>query len=195
MARPDLLQAALAQQSHKPEARIDVNATSRSEDLASPSVASVPDNASSLPVIDLTAFLRGDSSSSEVRQISLQVADCLHQTGCLIVKDPRVGVDDSETFLDMVARYFAQSFEAKLADCRPSLHYQASTQLSSLALQLHECLRDNVMARPRETGGSLCPTIAVSMSSTYVRFVCLPSTASCDDRSGALLRVWSYPSV
>ena len=58
--------------------------------------------------------------------LAADVAKCLHRTGCCVVRDPRVGTADNECFLDMMERYFSQSGEAKMADCRPHLHYQVS---------------------------------------------------------------------
>ena len=52
------------------------------------------------------------------------MAACLSQTGCLLVRDPRVNAADNDCFLDLMERYFGQSREAKMADVRPDLHYQ-----------------------------------------------------------------------
>lgn len=52
------------------------------------------------------------------------MARCLTETGCLVVRDCRVNTADSETFLNMMERYFEQPTEVKLLDARPSCHYQ-----------------------------------------------------------------------
>jgi len=41
------------------------------------------------------------------------MADCMHESGVLIVKDPRVSMQDNETFLSMLERYFEQPAEIK----------------------------------------------------------------------------------
>jgi hypothetical protein len=52
-------------------------------------------------------------------------AAALPATGCLVVRDPRTSEADSRRFLDMMERYFCQDADAKMADARPELHYQA----------------------------------------------------------------------
>ncbi len=37
----------------------------------------------------------------------------MHESGVLIVKDPRVSMQDNETFLSMLERYFEQPAEIK----------------------------------------------------------------------------------
>jgi hypothetical protein len=41
------------------------------------------------------------------------MAECMHESGVLIVKDPRVSMQDNETFLSMLERYFEQPAELK----------------------------------------------------------------------------------
>ena len=78
-----------------------------------------------LPVIDISAFLAGDASDPAVQDACRAVADCLRDTGALIVRDPRVNADDNSRFLDMMEAYFSQPHEVKLADVHPELCYQA----------------------------------------------------------------------
>ena len=115
----------------------------------------VHEELANLPTIDLGAFLRSSDSSSnrEITDLAQQVAECLHQTGCLVVRDPRVQAGASETFLSLLEQYFAQPLEAKLTDCRPDLYYQVScpchedcctillvgVMLGSLQLHSHPC--------------------------------------------------------
>ncbi|DBB09053.1 TPA: hypothetical protein ACH3X3_007676 [Trebouxia sp. C0006] len=67
---------------------------------------------------------QADRSSDRVQQLCRAVANCLRETGCLVVRDPRVKAEDNKAFLDMMERYFAQSTAAKLKDTRPELHFQ-----------------------------------------------------------------------
>ncbi|PNW74125.1 hypothetical protein CHLRE_13g586400v5 [Chlamydomonas reinhardtii] len=85
-----------------------------------------PDSADVLPVFDIGSVLgkHPESYSAEDFALCKGVAECLHQTGCLIVHDPRVPADMNDQFLDLLERYFGQPTERKLEDCRPSLDYQ-----------------------------------------------------------------------
>ena len=189
MARDaEQLTAASAPAATKSEAvaRIAVSASSRSEDLQnyrkSAAVSSheyagnLAQGLSDLPVVDLGPFISGRASSSEVASSSQQLADCLHRTGCLIVRDPRATGSDSNQFLDLVERYFAQSYETKLADSRPQLHYQvclpwkghptslnSSVCLTKCSIQpWHSCFR----WLPRER----CSARAGNSSSLHINF-------------------------
>ena len=48
----------------------------------------------------------------------------MHDTGVLVVRDPRVSYGDNAAFLDMMELYFSQELESKLRDVRAALHYQ-----------------------------------------------------------------------
>jgi hypothetical protein len=77
-----------------------------------------------LPVVDLGAFLNGPSDPAAQDACRL-VADCLRDTGALVVRDPRVSYADNSRFLDMMERYFGQTHDEKMRDCRPEIAYQA----------------------------------------------------------------------
>ena len=77
-----------------------------------------------LPVVDLAAFLAGDASDPAMHDACRAVAECLRDTGALIVRDPRVNAQDNSRFLDMMEAYFSQPHDAKLADVRSELCYQ-----------------------------------------------------------------------
>lgn len=56
----------------------------------------------SLNVIDLGPFLGSGSSgevTAEVRADCSRIADCLHSTGALVVRDPRVSMADNDRFV------------------------------------------------------------------------------------------------
>lgn len=85
------------------------------------------DNVADLPVFDLDEILTAAPGSDEEKVILPKckaMAKCLHETSCLVVKDPRVSEGDNKKFMDMMQRYYAQSAEVKRADARPDLHYQ-----------------------------------------------------------------------
>ncbi len=77
-----------------------------------------------------------------VRELCAAIADCLHRTGCLVVRVP--GVDEAlhDTFLDLMERYFEQPDEDKLADVRPELSYQVGATPSGV--ETPRCLVDPV---------------------------------------------------
>ncbi|CAK0743882.1 hypothetical protein CVIRNUC_001504 [Coccomyxa viridis] len=78
-----------------------------------------------LPVFDISVLLvDGEMQSAEQDRVCREIAACLQQTGCLIIRDPRVGTEQSNSFLDMMERYFCQPKELKLPDVYPELHYQ-----------------------------------------------------------------------
>lgn len=82
-----------------------------------------------LPTFDLSPMLALDHGLEAVEQLCQSVADCLRDTGCLVIRDPRVLAEDNMAFLDMMERYFAQSTAAKMEDSRPDLHFQVSKNL------------------------------------------------------------------
>ncbi len=41
------------------------------------------------------------------------MAECMHKSGVLIVKDPRVPMEDNERFINMIEKYFEQPSEIK----------------------------------------------------------------------------------
>ena len=93
---------------------VDIQASSAQQDVAP-----------SLPAFDLSEFLAARNGPlAEQNRFCEDVASCLQQTGCLIVRDPRVGTAQSDCFLDMMERYFSQSTELKMPDVHPELHYQ-----------------------------------------------------------------------
>lgn len=110
---------------HKAAPGFLVSACSRSSDLL-PGLPAGSQFSSPLQVIDLAPCISGASQDCERASTGRQVAESLHQTGCLVVRDPRVAVGDSNCFLDLMERYFCQATSVKLLDARPTLHYQVS---------------------------------------------------------------------
>ena len=109
---------------HKPGARARVSVTAAAQ--AQPCLSSIISEGSSapaLPVLDIGPFL-DRQTSEDCEALCTAVAEALVNTGCLVVRDPRVGADQSETFLDQMERYFSQPTAAKQRDSRPELHYQ-----------------------------------------------------------------------
>lgn len=85
----------------------------------------VSDDDVNIPVFDLAPFVQTPLwEDPEGQAICEQLANCFRNTGCIIVRDPRVGTADSESFLDLMEQYFGQTHEAKMNDARPDLFYQ-----------------------------------------------------------------------
>lgn len=86
-----------------------------------------------LPTLDLGPFLAQPNTSSTpaVEQLCQALAHCLSRTGCVVVKDPRVGSEDNSLFVDLMERYFSQEADVKCQDARPELHYQVCTSFPS----------------------------------------------------------------
>ncbi len=78
----------------------------------------------SIPLVDLSKYV----STGDDELASEKVAHSLEYYGAVIIKDPRVSEDDSNTFVDMMERYFAQPREKKMEDSRPELFYQVCTE-------------------------------------------------------------------
>ncbi|GBF95212.1 2-oxoglutarate (2OG) and Fe(II)-dependent oxygenase superfamily [Raphidocelis subcapitata] len=97
-----------------------------------------------LPSFDLVPLVGLDLSdgvkSDAVRELCTGIADCLHETGCLIVRVPGVDEADNDAFLDLVESYFGQSDEAKMQDTRPQFSYQVGATPSGV--ETPRCLVD-----------------------------------------------------
>lgn len=73
-----------------------------------------------LPVVDLSNFLNGQVDTEQCRL----VAQLLHDTGILLLRDPRVSEADNEQFLQLMEKYYSQPDDVKKADSRPELSFQ-----------------------------------------------------------------------
>ena len=122
---------------------VDQSATCKGSPLSSSYLQSATDGESPLPTFDLSLMPgpEADRTSDRVQRLCRAVANCLRETGCLVVKDPRVKEEDNKAFLDMMERYFAQSTAAKLKDTRPELHFQVS---STHLLHLHLAVKSGI---------------------------------------------------
>ncbi|GIL51392.1 hypothetical protein Vafri_7399 [Volvox africanus] len=101
-----------------------------------------PDSADVLPVFDLTSVL-GLSLNEANPELCASIANCLHETGCLLVRDPRVPADHNDRFLDILERYFGLPVDRKMADCRPGLDYQVG--VTPCGTEVPRCVVDSQM--------------------------------------------------
>lgn len=74
-------------------------------------------------VFDLADSLTTGNIPAELAQ---GILNSFRDTGCVVVRDPRVDASQNDVFLDMMERYFEQSDEQKWKDARPDLHHQVT---------------------------------------------------------------------
>eukprot|EP01116_Phalansterium_solitarium_P001611 TRINITY_DN11426_c0_g1_i1.p1 TRINITY_DN11426_c0_g1~~TRINITY_DN11426_c0_g1_i1.p1 ORF type:complete len:357 (-),score=91.10 TRINITY_DN11426_c0_g1_i1:121-1191(-) len=110
--------------------------------------------ASGPPVIDLSEFLK-DPTSEAARKTCEQIAESLHDTSCLIVRDPRVTSEHNNQFIDLMERYYELPEEVKLKDCRPELSYQVGATPENTEVpvpreqEIAELTQDNAAHEPK----------------------------------------------
>lgn len=66
----------------------------------------------------------GAGSDGAALDICRAMAESIHRTGVLVVRDPRVSAEDNATFQTLMQRYYSQPEELLLPDARPDLFYQ-----------------------------------------------------------------------
>lgn len=115
-----------------------------------------------LPAVDLAVWLRACAASADPADDAAAVADAalvartLHETGVLIVRDPRVSPEANDAFLDMLEAYWAQPPEATAPDEHPELHYQVGRTPSGVELPRNHCARFK-SAQPADASLTPCP--------------------------------------
>mmetsp|Transcript_60355 Transcript_60355/g.167096 ORF Transcript_60355/g.167096 Transcript_60355/m.167096 type:complete len:462 (+) Transcript_60355:43-1428(+) len=89
-------------------------------------MAPIEDDVADLPVFDLGPIIAAQKGTEDAAllQACKDMANCLHETSCLVVRDPRVSEGDNTKFMEMMKRYYAQDDESKKADAFPDIHYQ-----------------------------------------------------------------------
>ena len=76
---------------------------------------------------DMSAYLEHRDSAPDdtsVQATCRAMADAIHRTGILVVRDPRVSADDNKTFQTLMQRYYSQPVDDLIGDARPELFYQ-----------------------------------------------------------------------
>ncbi|BBM98419.1 hypothetical protein MPTK1_1g13360 [Marchantia polymorpha subsp. ruderalis] len=100
-----------------------------------------------LPVIDLEEYLlarggleeNGDAGQ-EFLALCQEVANCLRDTGALVIRDPRCTTEDNDRFLDMMEKYWSQSDAFKRQQERPDVFYQVG--VTPEGIETPRCLFD-----------------------------------------------------
>lgn len=86
-----------------------------------------------LPVFNIASFLENKNSET-VTPLCKSVAQCLRETGALVIRDPRVDTAHNDKFIDLMEKYFSQPTEVKMLDVRSELAYQVWEIYWSLVL-------------------------------------------------------------
>lgn len=82
----------------------------------------------SIPLVDISTYLTKNQPDDSCDAISRS----LQAYGAVLIHDPRVQPHHSNSFLDMMERYFSQPDEIKAADARPTLFYQVGATPSGI---------------------------------------------------------------
>jgi len=76
-----------------------------------------------LPAISVDEYV-ADPNSPAALEACKRIAQVLHITSCLIIRDSRVPEEKNQKFLDMMEQYFLQSWDQLKDDIHPELSYQ-----------------------------------------------------------------------
>jgi isopenicillin N synthase-like dioxygenase len=112
--------------------------TSETKQTSSGGITGIED----FPVINLAPFLSKNSSSEEAWTKECNaIAHCLTKYGCLVIRDPRVTMEDNDTFIDQMEKYYEQPKNVKLADIRPDVFYQVGATPDGVEQARDHCQR------------------------------------------------------
>ena len=109
-----------------------------------------------MPIIDLDLYLQG-SSEDVPSQAALneckKVAECFHNFGIILIRDPRVNMQDNDDYIDLMEEYFANAgdkfYNGEIVDeIKPEFHYQvgATPENIEMARGHKEMLADLAMS-------------------------------------------------
>ena len=71
-----------------------------------------------LPIIDI------DLLNEET---PINIVKCLHETSCLVIRTNQITQEEQHNFKNLMCKYYEQTTEEKLKDCRPETGYQLGT--------------------------------------------------------------------
>eukprot|EP00466_Bigelowiella_natans_P017542 jgi/Bigna1/136381/aug1.33_g11089 len=101
------------------------------------------EKSSDFPVLDLSKFLKDPDSAEEDCKL---VAKMFHETGLLIVKDPRVSMEHNDTFIDNMEKFYELDLKAKMETVHPEYHYQIGATPEGVEQARNHCERAKGMA-------------------------------------------------
>ena len=81
-----------------------------------------------MPVIDLQTYFQEEETSDKVQTLCKQVAQCFHDYGILIIRDPRAQEAENSQYIDLMEKYFESRGEMfyagqEIADVKPEYHF------------------------------------------------------------------------
>ena len=85
-----------------------------------------------MPIIDMELYLStvtNCSPSQAALDECKKVAECFHRYGIIIIRDPRVNMDDNDEYINLMEEYFAnvgdRFYTNEIIDeIKPEFHYQ-----------------------------------------------------------------------
>lgn len=77
------------------------------------------------------------SDSSDLPRL---IVKSLHETSCVIVKDPSINTYDQQQFINLLCSYFEQPYQDKLKDTRPETGYQIG--VTPNGIEVAKCVTD-----------------------------------------------------
>lgn len=105
------------------------------------------------PVVDLKAFLADPSKATDECKL---VAKCFHETGLLVVRDPRVDMKDNDAFIDNMEKYYELEEKIKMKDVRKQYHYQIGATPEGIEKARDHCSRAKAL-KGDDAPVTICP--------------------------------------
>ena len=120
-------------------------------------------------MIDLDLYLQAANSASPSEAALAEcrkVAECFHNFGIILIRDPRVNMRDNEQYIDLMEDYFASAGEKfyqgdKVDEIKPEFHYQvgATPENIEMARCHREMLADLALSEADTPGSPVEPVL------------------------------------
>jgi isopenicillin N synthase-like dioxygenase len=118
--------------------------------------ASTGESAAVTASVSASASAAATPTETAVADDCKTIARLLHHYGFLIVRDPRVTMEDNDTFIDMMERYYGQPEEKKSGDVRKEIFYQVGITPTRTERARNHCEKVGRMD-PAERPMTECP--------------------------------------
>ena len=82
-----------------------------------------------IPIVDLKTYMTADSTATpEIQALCKQVSEGFHKYGIIIIRDPRVDMQDNSEYINLMEKYFNNVSKpyyegGELKDVKPEYHY------------------------------------------------------------------------
>ena len=116
-----------------------------------------------MPIIDLDLYLSAstDSMPSEAALAECKkVSECFHNFGIILIRDPRVNMQDNDDYIDLMEEYFASAGDKfyageKVEEIKPEFHYQVGATPENIEMaRCHREMLANLALSEADTPGS-----------------------------------------